>query len=254
MADASNTQKLLELRQITRNVAELLRGELKQYLTILMPLVRPRTLLGHYVQGASKDPVRGADKAFKDLQSVYETVAASRPFSLPRDLKPPLPVDSNALEFVPFEYTHQAKGRRATKTVTITSPLRWVLYYSGFPPQRLQEGLAAGDSAGATIQEHVLHHLVLHVALLQQKSVPLLFEALRFPVSSHHVPDLGNLPITVISSVVPTVRPGDETLVESTEVSGSDAFEEVVDVEAIRELRDPLREKLVAVVGPVGAD
>jgi hypothetical protein len=252
MAETSNTQKLLELRKITRSVEDFLRGELKQYLATLMPLVRPRALLGHYVQGASKDPVRGADKAFKDLQGVYETVAAARPFNLPRDLKPPLPIDSHALEFVPFEYTHHAKGRRASKSVRITSPFRWVLYYSGFPPERLQESLAAGDTAGVTIQEHVLHHLVLHVALSLQKGVPQLFEALRFPISTQHFSELGGLPITVISSVIPTVRPPDETLIESTEVSGSDAFEEVVEVAAIHDLKDPLREKLLAAVDSGG--
>jgi hypothetical protein len=245
MADTSSTQKLLELRRLTRSVADLLRGELKQYLATLMPLFQPRTLLGHYIQGASKEPVRGADRVFKDLVAAYEGVSGSRPFSLPRDLKPPLPVDSNALEFVPFVYPHTAKGKKATKTVTVTSPLRWVLSYSGYGPDRLREALAAGDSSGATILEQVLHHVLLNVAF-QQKGVAPLFEALRFPGSTHHFPELGNLPITVISTAVPTVRPPDETIIESTEISGSDAFEEVIDVAAVRELKDPMRERLVA--------
>jgi len=245
MAETLNTHKLLELRKITRLVVDLLKGELKQNLTTLMPLVQPRTLLGHYVQGAPKESARGADRVFKELVAAYDSVASSRPFNLPRDLKPPLPVDSNALEFVPLEYPHAAKGRKASKTITITSPLRWILSYSGFAPSRLQEALASGDASGSTLQEQVLHHLVLHVAM-QQKGVAGLFEALRFPISVHHFPDLGGLPITVISSVVPTVRPPDETLIESTEVSGSDAFEEVVDVEAIQRLKDPLQERLGA--------
>jgi hypothetical protein len=245
MADALSTQKLIELRKVTRNVADLFRGDLKQSLTTLMPLFQPRTLLGHYVQGAGKEPVRGADRVFKELLNAYETVAGAKPFSLPRDLKPPLPVDSHALEFAPLEYSHVAKGRRAAKTVTVTSPLRWVLSYSGFGAERLREALAAGDSSGATILEQVLHHVVLHVAF-QQKGVAAVFEALRFPVSTHHFPDLGNLPVCVISAAVPTLRPPDETIIESTEVSGSDAFEEVVDVAAVRELKDPLKERLLA--------
>jgi hypothetical protein len=252
MADVVNTQKLIELRKVTRGVADLMRGELKQFLTTLMPLFQPRTLLGHYVQGAGKEPVRGADRVFKELLNAYEGVAGSKPFSLPRDLKPPLPVDSHALEFAPLEYSHAAKGRKVTKNVTVTSPLRWVLSYSGFGPERLREALSAGDSSGATILEQVLHHVVLHVAF-QQKGVAALFEALRLPVSTQHFPDLGNLPISVVSAAVPTVLPPDETIIESTEISGSDAFEEVVDVAAVRELKDPLREKLLAALEAAGA-
>ena len=245
MAEVVNTQKLIELRKVTRNIAELMRGDLKQCLSTLMPLFQPRTLLGHYVQGAGKEPVRGADRVFKELLNAYEGVAGSKPFSLPRDLKPPLPVDSHALEFAPFEYSHAAKGRKASKNITVTSPLRWVLSYSGFGTDHLREALAAGDTSGATILEQVLHHVVLHIAF-QQKGVAALFEALRFPVSTHHFPDLGNLPVSVISAAVPTLRPPDETIIESTEVSGSDAFEEVVDVAAVRGLQDPLRDKLLA--------
>jgi len=245
MAETLNTQRLLELRKLTRSVADLLRGELKQILATLMPLLEPRTLLGHYVQGAPKDPVRGGDRVFKELIGAYEGVAGSRPFSLPRDLKAPIPVDSSALEFAPFEYPHPAKGRRGGKTVRITSPLQWVVSYSGFTPDRLKEALGAGDSSGATILEQVLHPLLLHVAF-QQKGVAPLFEALRFPVSTRHLPELGNLPITVVSAAIPTMRPPDETIIESTEVSGSNAFEEVVELSAVREVKDPLRDKLLA--------
>jgi hypothetical protein len=41
-------------------------------------------------------------------------------------------------------------------------------------------------------------------------------------------------------------------LIESTEVSGTDAFEEVVDVQAIRDMKDPFREKLLAAVAAAG--
>jgi hypothetical protein len=245
VGEALTTQKLLELRKITRVVADVLRAELKQHLATLMPLVEPRMLLGHYIQGAPKDSVRGADRVFKELLAAYEGVTSSRPFSLPRDLKPPISIESNTLEFAPFEYEHTAKGRKASKVIAISSPLRWILNYSGFAPARLRDSLASGDVSGSTVQEQVLHQVVLHVAM-EQKGIAPLFEALRFPVSTHHFADLGSLPVTVVSSVVPTLRPPDETIIESTEVSGSNAFEEVVDVEAIQALRDPMREKLLA--------
>lgn len=244
MAEPQTTQELLELRKLTRRVAEILRGELLQNLSTLMPLVRPRTLLGHYVQGSGKDPVRGADKVFKDLQSVFDSVASVKPFNLHRELKPPLPLESGAIEFEPFEYSHVIKTRGGTKTVAVTTPLKWVVYYTGYPPAKLKEAVELGDTMGVPILEHVLHHVMLHTALHMQKGVTGVFESLRFPVSTEHIPGLGALPITVISGPIPTIRPTDARILESTDLSGSDAFEEVVEAGALEDFHDPLKEKL----------
>src|SRR5262249_29621804 len=210
MAEGWSTQKLLDLRKLTRTVADALRGDLAEHLATLLPLVRPRTLLGSYVQGAPKD-ARGSDKAFKDLQNVYDSVASAKPFTLPRDLKAPIPVDSSALEILSFDYSHTAKSKKSTKTIRVTSPLKWILAYSGYSPERLKEALRGADPP-VSAADTVLHSLVLHVAL-QQRGVHALFAALRFPISTHHDPALGSLPITVVSSAVDTVRPPDETLI-----------------------------------------
>ena len=45
----------------------------------------------------------------------------------------------------------------------------------------------------------------------------------------------------------------DDVIIESTEVSGMDAFEEVVNVDDIAALRDPLRERLLEIVKASGA-
>jgi hypothetical protein len=212
----------------------------------LKTLSAPRTLLGHYVQGAGKDPVRGADKVFKDLQGTFDSVAVVKPFNLHRELKPPLPLETSALEFEPFEYPHPIKTRSGSKTVMVTSPIKWVVYYTGYPPSKLKEAVEQGDTV-VPILEHVLHHVMLHTALHMQKGVAAIFEALRFPVSTHHLPGLGTLPISVVTGPVPTIRPADARILESTELSGSDAFEEVVDPNALESLHDPLKEKLAKV-------
>jgi hypothetical protein len=245
MAEAWNTQKLLDLRKLTRTLADNLRNELAEHLATLLPLFRPRNLLGSYVQGAPKD-MRGSDKAFKELQGLYESVASSKPFNLPRDLKAPIPVDANALEILPFDYDHQAKSKRVAKTVRITSPLRWVIAYSGSSPERLRETLSSGDP-GTSVSEIVLHTLALHVAF-QQRGVRELFAALRYPFESRHETGLGSLPISVVSAPVATVRPPDETIVESTEISGTDSFEEVVDPGAIDDVDDPVKERLATLL------
>jgi hypothetical protein len=59
------------------------------------------------------------------------------------------------------------------------------------------------------------------------------------------------LPVTCISSSISTSLPPDELVIESTELSGKDAFEELINVGDIEKLRDPFKERLLDVVrGP----
>lgn len=248
MEDTLSTQRLLVLRKLTRSVSDLLLKELTEHLATLAPLLKPKTVLGGHVLGGSKETARGADKALRELQELYASVCTARPFNLSRDLRPPLDVDGSLLELVPFEYTHAAKTKKEEKRVTIASPLKWVLYYSGYSLSHLREVVNDADGTGPQLQQFVLNHLVLHVAVLKQKGIPEMLAALRFPVSFHRQGEFGGLPVTVVSSSVPTVRPPDATIIESTEVSGTDEFEEVVSVEEIQKMNDPLRERLIALV------
>ena len=50
--------------------------------------------------------------------------------------------------------------------------------------------------------------------------------------------------MTFISSSVSTILPHDDVVVESTEVSGTNAFEEIVNFDDIAALRNPLKERL----------
>jgi len=84
--------------------------------------------------------------------------------------------------------------------------------------------------------------------LSHQKGATSILEALRFSLSTTRLPEFGELPVTRISSPVLTVRPPDEVILESTEISGRDAFEEVVDVEAMLNMTDPLKDRLVQLV------
>jgi hypothetical protein len=252
MDESYSTKRLLVLRKLTRAVADLLRGQLKDYLATLSPLLRPRAVLGDYVQGATKETVKGSEAAFKELQSLYETVAGSKPFNLPRELKPPLEVLSSGLEITPTEYAHAARTDRESKTVTVTSPLQWVLSFSGYAPKRLNELRAERSPTGNDVQQFVLHYLMLHAVMTRQTGVTKILEALHFPVSSGRLPALGDLPVVFITCTVATVRPPDDVIIESTEISGMDAFEEVVDVGRMLAMRDPLHERLLEIVKSQG--
>ncbi len=254
MEERHSREKLLVLRRLTRAISDLLRGQLKDYLSTLAPSLRPRSVLADYLQGSTKETLVGSDKAFQDLQSIYEAVAGAKPFNLPKELKPPLEIVSSTLEMTPMEYTHVAKTERESKSVVITSPLKWVLTYSGFGPGRLKELLAGRSPAADDLDQFVLHYSVMHIVLSKQAGVSQILDGLRFPLSSGRVPEFGELPIIYISSPASTVRPPDEVIVESTEISGRDVFEEIVDVDAILSMRDPFKDRLVELVKSHGGE
>ncbi len=249
MEEPYSVQKLLVLRKLTRAIADLLRGQMKDYLATLAPVLRPRVVLGDYVESSSKETARGADKAFKDLQALYDTVAASKPFELSAGLTPPVEILNTALEITPMEYTHEAKTARETKIVNITSPLCWTLNYAGFAPARLKELLAnREDRSSGELRQFVVHYLVMHTVLTKQTGVAKILDALHFHLSSGQIAEFGDLPVTTIASSISTLRPPDEVIIESTEISGMNAFEEIVKTDDIIGMQNPLKEKLLEIV------
>ncbi len=248
MDEGYDLQKLRSLRKLTRAIAESLRSELKEHLSTVTLLVRPRTILGDFVEGSAKGEVKGSETAFRDLRSRYEAVAAGRPYGLSKELSSPIEILSSNVELVPLEYPHVAKSGSESMTVTVTQPLKWILTYSGLAPTRLRELMAAKIPDASQVKNVILHALVLNTVLSKQPGLLAVFEALRFPVVTEKLPGLGDLPVTCISSSVRTVRPPDDVLIESTEISGLNAFEEVVNAEDIEEMKDPFREKLLEVI------
>jgi hypothetical protein len=255
MADEPfSTQRLLSLRKLTRAVADLMRGQLRDYLATLAPLFRPRAVLGEHIQAEVRERLVGSEVAFKDLQNLYQALGPVKPFSLPVDeLRPPIEVTSSAVEMTAWEYTHTAKTDRQTKTVTVTSPLKWVLSYTGFGPKRFAELLAERNRNQSQVRDFLLHFLMMHVVMARQPGLVKILEALHFSVSTGRVPGLGEMPVTFVSAAT-TVRPPDDVVIESTELSGRDVFEELVLEDAPAEWHDPLRDRVAALIQSRGPD
>lgn len=247
MTGRDGIQSLLTLRKLTRAIAEAMRQQMTEHLATLTPLLKPAVVLGEYIQGGQKEPTRKAEKAFKELQTLYETVATAPPFNLPRELRPPFNLGSATLEITPLDYAHMATAGADTRTITVRSPFTWILTYSGFAPSRLREALGTKLRSADEIQKVVLSHLVMHVVASQQPGILQMLEALHFPITTTTSPEFGELPITRIGVDIATTRPPDAVIIESAELTGMDAFEEVVHVEDIAGLRDPLKERLLAI-------
>ena len=248
MMEDDDIQRMLVLRKLTRSIADTLRGHLKEYLATIAPLLRPKAVFGDYVQGGIKEPSKGSEGAFKDLQGLYEIVAGGKAFKFPTELKPPFEIDSSALEITPAVYHYEANANQHTKPVSITSPFSWVLSYSGFAPGTLSEIPSDAVDASGDVQRFILHHLVLHVVMSRQPGIANVLNALRFPVASKPALELGGVPLTYISSCITTVRPPDHVIIESTEISGTNAFEEIVNLDDLSKIRDPLKEQLADLV------
>jgi len=245
MDETYNKQRLIALRKSTRTIADVLRSQMKEYLSTLAPLFRPRNVLGSYVEGGGYEASRIGEGAFRDLQNLYQTLANSKLYSLPQELKTPLEVISPQLEMTPVEYLHEIYSGESTKSVVITSPFKWVLSYSGFGPSRFREVLHSRDRSTDSLKQFVLHYLMMHSIIHNQPGLCRIMEALHFPLSIGRTEEFGDLPIAYVSSSVATVRPPDDVIIESTEVSGMNVFEEVVDIDDIARLRDPLKEQLL---------
>jgi hypothetical protein len=253
MEDRYSTQKLLELRRLTRAIADLMRNRLREYLATLSPLFRPGIVLGEHVSGSARGTVKGAESNYQELKGLYESIAGSRLYSLSREVPVPLEIMSTTPEMIPVDYAYVAKGDPEGKTITISSPLKWVLCYSNFPPSRLRELLGAKNRNSNELGSFLVHYLVLHTVLSKQPGLRGIFGALHFRIVTEQAPDLGNLPLTCICSSISTQRPPDEVIIESTEISGMNLFEEIVNLEDLKLWRDPLQDGLLELVQKHGA-
>lgn len=248
MERRDSLQSLLVRRKLTRAIAEVARAQMTEHLATLAPLLRPRNVLGDYVEDGVKESTRRSDKAFKELQALYESVSSTKPFNLPRDLSTPLRLSgSNGLEITPVDTAYSIQSGADTRTIMVRSPLTWTLTYSGYSPTRLPELIKSRLRAGEELTNLVLSHLLLHVVVTNSPGLMSVFEALHFPITTTTLPEFGPLPITRIGPAISTTRPADDVILESAELTGMDAFEEVVNADDLERLGDPFKDRLVEI-------
>jgi len=252
MAEITSTKELLVLRKLTRAIGDIISSELKEYLATLTPLFNQRSVFGENIEGSGKETPKGADQAFAELKTLYQNIATKPPFTLPRDLRTPLMRMTPTLELSSWEYDYACKTDGETKSIAVTCPFKWVLTYASYTPQRFKEQLADRNRDEASLQQFVLHYLALHVLVTRKPGISRVLETLHFPIGSGRLTAFGALPMTYIQSAISTSLPPDQLVIESTELSGKDAFEELVAVGDIEKLKDPLKERLLDLVASQG--
>jgi hypothetical protein len=195
-----------------------------------------------------KEAIKGADRAFHDLERLYDSIAKKRPYDLGIGLTPPLPINTSALEILPFDYPYVARTERQSKKVMVTAPLTWVVTYAGFSLARLRALVADPNRSRDELQRVLTHHLLLHIVLESKSGLRGLLQGLNFPVKTETVPEFGELPLTVITSAVKTERPSDDVILESTDLSGVNATEEIVRVTNVAGMSDARRARLLEII------
>jgi hypothetical protein len=115
--DSLTHDQLPRLHHLTAEVQKICRGQLRKYLDALAPLFRPRRVLGEHMEGAGQESVTGADQTFAELREIYFK-ACGRPFDLRKELPTPLESVGTQIGLYEWEYEHDARTERASRTIT----------------------------------------------------------------------------------------------------------------------------------------
>ena len=244
---ALTIDELARLRAKTETVAKLLRERLATQLETLRPALSPRRLLGRHVRGGTRDEVPGAERAFARLRERF-ALTCGRPFALPKELDDePLSIEP-LIELHPFEYSHALEGDG--RVITITNPLRWVIgYRAGYTLSQLEAALANRASLRpGDAKQFLVSALALELLLETFPEISELFRELRYDVAIEKRAALGELPLVTLRSALPAFRPSDELIARATQFSGVPAFIELIDLDEVTRLADPLRERIEAAV------
>ena len=241
-------EQLGDLRAKTEAVAKSLRDHLMSSITTLQPLLAPAGMLGEHVRSGSKDDADHGDKAFDELKQRFSN-AAGKPFLLPKELKiDPIAVEGR-LELHPWEYTHTLSDPGGDKAITITCPLRWILVYrSGYSPSELRKLMLAKENRRAEdVRQFLTSAIALDMMLEQQPGIVQLLSELRYEIKVGTASGFGSLPLVTIAACLPSFRPSDDLIRTATQFSGVAAFIELLDLDAISRIKDPVKERIEAI-------
>jgi hypothetical protein len=237
-------EEFLKLRHSSEKIAGALNRRLAGHLEILSPLFVSRRLLGTYIKSAAMEDVPGSDKAFADLQERYAAVC-DKPFGLPRKLQTPLPPLATQLDMTLHQYPLLLEGLEE-KTVSITSPTRWILSFrSECPLSRLRAMVSGAETRQQEeMRQAILSHLTLAVFLKHYPELGRLLEDLRYQVETATLVDLGGLPVVMVKAPLMSFLPPDDFILQVTQLSGISAFQEIISDEAVEKIPDTLKEML----------
>ena len=242
-------EQMGHLRDVSKNIMEHLDTRLSGYLRTITPLFAPRKILGEFMQSAFNERVPGADKNFAEIEKRYKAIARET-FGMPSKLGTPIPNIRNQVEVYPWEYLRKLEGE-GDVTVRISSPVSWVMTYaSSYTLSDLLEQRAQGEKPEpADIKQLILQNLAMWKLIDSTPDIVQLLEDLRYSLSIETSAASGDLPYVVLTSDVPAFRPQDDLIHNVIQLSGKQVFEELIDVDAISDMPDPFKSRLLELKG-----
>jgi hypothetical protein len=247
-AESLNVEQLLQLHTLTKDVAKFCQKQLRSYLETMALLFRPRRILGDAMEGTERDSAGNTERNVAELRETYRRVAL-RPFDLRPELTLPLESVSTQIQLYEWEYLHTTKTDRGPRNIRVTSPLTWVLAYSStYSLAMLRQVLAGQEERNAeSVRAFVLRACLMNLQLTRFPAIGDLLAGLRYRVEVRHSPQMGDLPLVTVSAPFKTVRPPDSLVNVASGLAGGTSFAEVLDVDSVKNLRDPLRHEITEI-------
>ncbi len=241
--------KLLSLHGLTKDVAQVCLRHLKAQIEAMAPLFRPRRYLGDHMEGSGKEAAPASDRNLAGLLELYGRVAVS-PFDLRPEVRTPLESVATQFQLDEWEYTHATQTDRGWQSIRVITPLTWVLSYSSSYSFSALRGVIAGNGQrdAQAVRSYVLRACLMHELFSKIPALSDLLAGLRYNVEMRTSPQLGNLPLVTISAPFKTLRPPDNLVVMAVGLAGGASFSEVLDVESVRALSDPLRDETIKIL------
>jgi hypothetical protein len=238
-------EQLAAARKSTQAVSDFLEKQLLGYIDTLRSLLLPERLLGKLA--GSKFDVPGADKALTELQENYRRLSG-KPFDFPKEFEKEWLVEVGVkIDVHRWEASREISTDSGKRTILITSPTRWILAYGpGYSvSQAIQAFARRQDRRGIDqLRQFVINTLVMQALIARSSGLCSILGELRYNVTTQTHPGFSGLPLVVIQSQIPTFLPPEPVIAAATELSGINAFIELIDIEAVRQLSDPFKERI----------
>jgi hypothetical protein len=243
-------EQLTIARKHTQAISGFLEQQLRTYLDTLRSLLLPERLLGRLA--GSRFDVPGADKVLLELQESYRKLPG-KPFDFPQEFDKEWLVEVGArLDLHRWDYSREIATESGKRPILFTSPTRWILAYG--PGCSLAQALQTLNRKQDRrdidqLRQFVANALVMQCLIARSSSLASLLGDLRYSLSLNPHPGLNGLPLVVIQSQIPTFLPPEPLIITATEFSGVPAFIELIDTDAIRQLSDPFKERILTLIG-----
>ena len=248
-----NVEQVLRLHNLTKDVSKFCERQLRTYLDALAPLFRARRILGDHVEGSGREGAVGADQNLAELKEMFR-IACGRPIDLHRQLTTPIESLSTQLQINAWEYPCDVASGNDRKRITVRAPLSWVISYpSTYSFSMLRQVIAGGhDREPNHIAAFVLRACVMSLMFEKLPGLKDVWEGLRYRVEIRKSKELGDVSLVTVSAPFPSIRPSDDVVFMASGLSGHNSFEEIIDLDAVRQMPDPCWDQIQKLLQPHG--